>query len=172
MADNRHHISNRALHTCMVIAVLVMAAMTSCFQNTTYYHYHSTNVEGWERFDFLEYQMPPVATSGYYVEEIGLRTNSQYPFSQITLVVNQCVVSTTNRTPGKYKSDTIVVDVYDQQGHPLGDGVAVRTHVIPFKSLKLQTGDSLSVKIKHDMRQTTLPGVAGVGLKVTRQYDE
>lgn len=171
MAGNRHHVSNK-LSCYAGIVFLVMAVLTSCYQNTTYYHYHSTNMDGWDRFDFLEYQMPPVTLDGYYVEEIGLRTNSQYPFRQIILVVNQCVVSTTSRMPGKFKSDTIVVDVYDQQGHPLGDGVAVRNHVIPFKSLKLQTGDSLSVKIKHDMRQTTLQGVAGVGLKITRQYDD
>ena len=50
-----------------------------------------------------------------------------------------------------------------------GRGVDLRQHVIPLKTLSLKAGDSLSVRISHDMSAFTLQGVSDVGLKVTRQ---
>ena len=132
---NKHSMPLLNHRTILKVAVALLATATfaACFDHTTFFNYHAIAPEGWDKPDFQEYNVDPIETDGYYVEEIGLRTSSAYPFRRIHLVVRQ-----------------------DQ-------------HVIPLKTLSLKAGDSLSVRISHDMSAFTLQGVSDVGLKVTRQ---
>ena len=151
----------------MAVAIFATATFVACFQNTAYYHYHSTDADCWDRFDFLEYHVPAVGQEGYYVEEIGIRFSEQYPYGQLGLVVNQTVVHTLSKRLGRFKSDTLLVDLYDQAGRPAGDGINLRQVVIPLKSVKLEKGDSLALSIQHNMKNTAIKGVSAIGVKVT-----
>ncbi len=151
----------------MAVAILATATFMSCFQYTAYFRYCSTESEGWNRFDFLEYRVPAIGQEGYYVEEIGIRYNERYPYRQLGLVIDQTVVHTASKRMGRYKSDTLRVDLYDEDGKPRGEGANLKLLVIPLKSVKLEQGDSLSVRIRHNMKKTTVKGVSAIGLKVT-----
>ena len=156
----------------IAVASLATATFVSCYQNTSFYQYHSTDIKGWERSDFLEYHVSPVSQKGYYVEEIGIRTATTFPYRNLSLVVNQHVVSTTGQQTGRFRSDTVVVDIFDENGRLLGQGANLKQYVIPFKSLKLEVGDSLSIRIHHNMKSIAVPGVSDVGVKLTYQYAE
>ena len=153
----------------VAVALLATATFAACFDHTTFFNYHAIAPEGWDKPDFQEYNVDPIETDGYYVEEIGLRTSSAYPFRRIHLVVRQDIISTTGTHPSRFRCDTVRVDIYDSWGKSKGRGVDLRQHVIPLKTLSLKAGDSLSVRISHDMSAFTLQGVSDIGLKVTRQ---
>ena len=93
----------------VAVAFLATATFVSCYQNTAFYRYFPVNIEGWEKADFLEYSVPSVSLGGYYVEEIGVRTSRDYPYRQLSLAIQQKVISTTGEQPMRVKKDTIVI---------------------------------------------------------------
>ena len=151
----------------IAVAFLATALFASCFPDTVFYQYHSTSLKGWDRVDKLEFSVPVVNNSGYYLEEIGVRTDGRYPFRTLSLVVDQTVVATAGHRIVPQRSDTLGLEIYDDSGKPLGDGVSIKQHVMPFRNIQLETGDSIFVSIHHNMRRASLEGVAGIGLKVT-----
>ena len=119
----------------VAVAFLATATFVSCYQNTAFYRYFPVNIEGWEKADFLEYSVPSVSLGGYYVEEIGVRTSRDYPYRQLSLAIQQKVISTTGEQPMRVKKDTIVIEVYEEEGRVEGRGVNLKQHTFPFKSL-------------------------------------
>ncbi len=153
----------------VAVALLATATFAACFDHTEFFNYHPIDTEGWGRNDVQEYHVRPVAADGYYVEEVGVRTSAEYPYRRLNLIVRQDIVSTNGSHLSRSRCDTLTIDVYNSWGKPEGKGVDLFQHVIPFKTLSLKAGDSLSVRIGHDMQAYTLKGVSDVGLKVTRQ---
>lgn len=151
----------------LAAAVIAAAFLNACYQRTAYFHYHSTPLDGWNRQHQLTYEVSPVTHPGYYVEEIGVRTTAQYRYQQLFLVVEQFVVHTANHQMGKMKSDTICIDIYDSKGRPQGTGISTHQLIYPLKSLKLETGDSLVMRIRHNMHAISPNGIAAIGLKLT-----
>ncbi|MBO4850293.1 MAG: gliding motility lipoprotein GldH [Prevotella sp.] len=151
---------------------VVMATLSACYQSTAYFRYFSTPIEGWERDSVLHYHVPAVRAAGLYVEEIGVRPSATYPFKQLSLVVDQKIISTNDSHSNIFKSDTIIIDVYDDEGHLRGKGIDLRQLVTPVKGLRLQAGDSIAMAIRHNMRRYAIEGISDVGLKVTRAYGD
>ena len=151
---------------------IVTAVVTACYQSTAYFRYFSTNIQGWERDSVLRYHVPAVREGGYYVEEIGVRPSAKYPFKQLSLVVDQRIISTNDSHSNIFKTDTLTLDVYDTEGRLQGKGVDLRQLVTPLKGLRLQVGDSISLAIRHNMRRYAIEGICDVGVKVTRAYGE
>ena len=156
----------------VAVAFFATATFVSCYQNTAYFKYFPIKIEGWEKADFLEFIVPSVSLGGYYVEEIGVRTSRDYPYRQLSLAIDQKIISTTGEQPTRVKKDTIIVDIYDEEGRVEGRGVNLRQHNIPFKSFKLYPGDSIVMRISHGMQRLSVKGISDVGLKVTRQYGD
>jgi gliding motility-associated lipoprotein GldH len=66
----------------LMVAAFVLA---SCFQRTVYDEYAHTPIAGWEKNDTLSFDIPPILTTGYYQENLGLRITGAYPFTGLTL---------------------------------------------------------------------------------------
>lgn len=160
------------LMATMATALLATVMVVACFQSTAYFRYFSTNIKGWQRDSVLHYHVPAVEENGYYVEEIGVRACKQYPFRQLSLVVDQKVISTNDSHSNIFKTDTLTFDIFDEMGKIKGKGVNLYQIVIPFKSLKLQKGDSISMDIHHNLSRFSVNGISDVGLKVTKAYSE
>ena len=169
-SDSKMNLRSSIGKIMVAVAFLATATFVSCYQNTAFYRYFPVNIEGWEKADFLEYSVPSVSLGGYYVEEIGVSTSRDYPYRQLSLAIQQKVISTTGEQPMRVKKDTIVIDVYDEEGRVEGRGVNLKQHTIPFKSLRLHPGDSIMMRISHNMQRLSVKGVSDVGVKVTRQY--
>ncbi|MBR0116832.1 MAG: gliding motility lipoprotein GldH [Prevotella sp.] len=151
------------------VTILVVSALVACFNRTSFYHFHAIDLDGWDRIDFQEYEVKALEEDGYYVEEIGVRTSTAYPFQSLNLIVKQDIISTTKSHPNRFRCDTLRIDIYDSWGKPKGKGVDLYQHMIPLKTLPLKAGDSLSVRIAHGMKVFSVKGVSDVGLKITRQ---
>jgi gliding motility-associated lipoprotein GldH len=156
----------------MAVAVLATAMLLACYSDTVYHHYYPTDLGGWDRAEVFEHNVSPVANGGYYVEEVGIRADASFPYRSVSLVIDQWIIHTQNKVPSDFKSDTVSIDIYDQQGQALGCGVNLRQYTYPFRSVKLQQGDSISLQIHHNMKNKSVSGIANVGLRVSFQYAE
>ena len=129
----------------------------------TYSRYKPLSTEGWQRNDTVAIVMGPVRQGGHYAEQLGLRTNSHYPFMQIVLIVNQEA-----RPSGMRRTDTLCVDITDDDGHVTGKGISHYQHLYPLPTVALNSGDTLRASINHDMLRSPLKGITEVGLTMTR----
>ncbi len=159
----------------VLVGLFTACLLTACFPNTRYVDYHHTAVSGWEKDSVLVFLVPPLDEGGPYVEEIGLRTESSYPFLHLSLVVEQQVVSLGSAAKDqvsrneKHIVDTLDLPIYEEDGSPVGLGLSVYRQELPFRFLNLQSGDSMVVKIHHNMRRRLLPGVSEVGIHLLKR---
>lgn len=148
----------------MVLTAVTCGMMTACIGNTVYHQYAHTPLEGWERNDTLKFQVPRAQVEGQYEEEIGLRINGEYPFLGLRLIVNQTVYP-------KHQTyiDTLDCELINKNGNATGKGVTMYQYQFHLTTLRLEKGDSLSVSVRHDMKREILPGIADVGVKLSKQ---
>ena len=152
----------RALVAAFVamVATFIVAACTGGVVYDTYRH---TQLSGWDKGDTLFYDITPLRQSGRYRQEIGLRVNESFPFTGLTLVVDKVV------EPGhRIMIDTVNCRLADSKGNTLVQGVSYYQYDFIVSEDNLQEGDSLHVGIRHIMKREILPGIADVGLRLTR----
>lgn len=148
----------------LMVAVASAVVLSACVGNVVYDKYASTMVEGWERSDTLVFGVPSLKSSGRYRQEIGLRINSAYPFTALSLLVERTV------EPGHRVSlDTLNCRLYDGKGNTLGNGVSYFQYDFILSEDDLQQGDSLNVRIHHIMMREILPGISDIGLRLVRK---
>ena len=160
-------------HTLLYIcACVTFLALTCCKGRTVYNHYEHTPIAGWEKNDTLSFRIGPVAATGEYVEEIGLRISADYPFTGLNLIVEQTltecgkkpIMQEDRRTE---RSDTLTCSLIDQQGRAKGRGISHYQYLFHLTTLKINEGDMLYVAIRHDMKREILPGIADIGVKLS-----
>lgn len=150
----------RLLHTSL-LAVTVAVAMSACGGGTVYSKYVPTPVDGLERNDTVAFDVPPVASTGRYRQEVGLRITAGFPFKELALEVRQTV------EPGhRVRVDTLTCRLYDDGGNLLGHGLSVFQYGFILADTELHKGDSLHVRIRHVMKRQILPGITDIGFCV------
>lgn len=152
---NRHHIA----------ALFITAAVClSCQNNIVYDHYESTQLAGWARNDTITFAVPAAAESSNYSTSLGMRINSAFPFMSITMIVER------NIFPRHITvSDTLNCPLIDKKGKPMGQGLNFFQYTFPLKDVPLSEGDSIFVRVRHDMRMEMLPGVADIGIEMRKK---
>jgi len=139
--------------------VLVLMA---CHLSTVYSHYEHVPVSGWERNDTLTFCIKPLKQEGTYREDIGIRINGTFPFMGLTLIINQQVFPSLES-----RKDTLSFDLVGEDGNAKGQGVNHYQYTLPLTMLTLNEGDSLCVRIRHDMKREILPGITDIGVSLT-----
>lgn len=155
-----------------VLILSVAAVVAACNRKTVFAQYRHTPVSGWERNDTLDYLFKPTAAmraaNGQSVTEyeqtIGLRINGTYPFKSLYLVVEQTVLPS-----GVVHTDTLVCHLVSDRGTFNGKGVGYYQYLFHLNNIRLAADDSLLIHIRHDMKREILPGIADVGVKISRQ---
>lgn len=147
-----------------LIAFTILAGLSSCDESLAYSHYEHTQLTGWEKSDTLYFNTPRMSKKGRYRIELGLRTTGDYPFTSLTLNIEQCVY------PAKStKNYSIKCQLMDENGITKGQGVSVYQFAFPVADTDLNEGDSVQISIRHDMKREILPGIADVGIKLSRK---
>lgn len=136
--------------------------MASCNRKIVFDRYQSTDIEGWEKNDTLIFCVPPVAEAGVYKEEVGLRINAAYPFTGLSLVVEQ-----TLHPANVTRRDTLNCRLITDKGSVKGRGVVSYQYAFHLTNITLVPNDSLTVRIHHNMRREILPGISDVGIRLT-----
>lgn len=145
---------------------LVMFAMlfVACDHRTVYDRYQSTALAGCEKNDTLSFTIPPLKDAATYSALLGVRTTDAYPFTAITLIVEQEIMPA-----HRLVTDTLCCNLTDEQGNMLGEGISYRQYQFDICKLQLQEGDSLHIVVRHDMKREILPGVADVGIQLKKE---
>lgn len=156
MMNTRRQI--RRLLACVPLAL----ALGSCDSGVVYDSYGHVGSYGWDKGDTLFFDIPPVKAAGSYSFSVGLRTNSNFPFMSLSLVVERLV-----NPGGKVYVDTLKCRLADEKGHVSGHGISCYQYDFDIPAVGLHRGDSVRVGVRHIMRRETLPGISDIGLKVT-----
>ena len=149
---------------CSCVALAVALAMAGCNRKTIFSHYVAVSQSGWERTDTLHFAVPRIPQTARYAETVGLRITSHYPFTALTVIAEQHAVPS-----GIRRTDTICCRLTDESGTVIGSGLNHYQYLFSLHPLPLCEGDSLCVSIRHHMMRETLPGIADVGLIVSRE---
>ncbi len=148
-------------HRIATSLVAFLLICTACTRDRVYDHYNHTPIAGWEKIDTLTYNVPPLAHSGKYGMELGLRTNNAFPFISLTLIVEQTIYPSQET-----RRDTVECKLIDKAGASNGKGVSYYQYQFPVNEQFLQQDDSLYITIRHDMQREILPGISDVGINI------
>lgn len=155
--------SRRLNRGIAVVALAVAVGLSACGGGVVYDTYRHTQLSGWGKEDTLFFDVPPLAEDGRYRQVVGLRINESFPFTGLTLVVDQTV------EPGnRVFTDTVNCKLTDEKGHTLGQGVSYYQYDFIVSDLSLAKGDSLHIGVRHIMKREILPGIADIGLRMSR----
>lgn len=142
----------------LLAGLWMMVLSTACEHRMVYNHYEHVTAAGWEKTDDISFDVRPVSSSGKYAELVELRINHDYPFTGLTLIVEQTIY------PSKVmRCDTLNCQLIDQQGNTIGNGVSQYQYQFSLATLRLAKNDSLHVSIRHDMKREILGGITDVG---------
>lgn len=153
----------RNSYTLLYIIVWGALMLTACQESTIYNRYLHTNVKGWERNDTLRFVIPPIKQSGRYTEEVGLRTNGDFPFTDLTLIIEQTKVKA-----GIKRLDTLACTLMNEQGHVEGAGISLYQYTFPLATLELDQEEELHIAVRHDMKREMLPGITDIGIRIEK----
>lgn len=66
-------------------------------------------------------------------------------------------------------NDTVNCKLTDRHGNASGTGVNFHQYRFPITELQLQDGDSIHIRVRHDMKREILPGISDVGISLRRK---
>lgn len=144
-------------HLLFIISSL---ALSSCRQRPVLYDYVPVNPHGWLTTDTLRFTLPAVPADGDYTFSLGTRFNSQYPYEDLWLVLEQRYLSVRRR-------DTLHLAMPTEKPTWLTNGIAFHEAEAPVTTTHL-TPQQMPVEllVYHVMRHQCLTGITEVGVKV------
>lgn len=152
--------SNNCPLSCL-FALTVALAIAGCNRKTIYHHYEHAPVAGWEKSDTLTFTVK-AKERAVVQRDVELRISGDYPFQQLNLIVEQTAYPAAIR-----RRDTLNCNLIDPQGNIDGKGLSLYQYRFHMTDISLNEGDSLCVRIRHNMKREILPGIADVGLRLT-----
>ena len=157
---NSFKIANK--YTLYIIIALTL--LISCrSQRTLLHEFAAIDGEEWNIIDSLHFEIDSVTTSGNCETTLEFRTNANYPYRNISILMTQSL-----RNKNKDITKTLAYDIVDESGKNNGEGITYLTHRIPFCTMEIQEGDTVDIFIRHNMQDNILPGIADVGVLVEK----
>lgn len=160
-------------YTFIILAAVLL--LSACDDKMVYSEYNHTPVGGWEKNEPVSYTIAPIKDDGVYNLSLNLRLSGTYPFRNLHLMVRQTVY------PKGYGTDSIpplpvrnITDmptcmVTDDRGTMLGSGVTYYQYDIPLRKVNYHSGDSIVLTVSHTMKREILPGIADVGITLSKE---
>lgn len=154
----------RNKYTLLYIGLIIVGTLlTACHRHTVYHQYEHIPVEGWEHNDTLSFMVPAISASDNYLSELGVRINSNYPYTNLNIIVEQTILPNCQT-----RRDTLSCSLIDEKGTTKGTGVNYYQYLFPIATERIAQGDSLLVNIRHNMRDDILQGISDVGFRLSR----
>lgn len=145
-------------HIAVITAVCLLM---SCAAGTAYHHFEHTEAMGWDKRDTFYFKVDTILHAGNYAVLLCLRADAEYPYRSLSVRM-MCEV----RPGGTVSAHTVTLDMIRENGTRNGDGITYYTIEMPIDTLFMRPGDSLLMKVAHNMRRETMPGIMDVGVKV------
>ena len=144
--------------------LFLLLLATACQNDKVYDTFLHTPLSGWEKNDTLTFNIPQIRKSDVYYSGLTLRINNDFPFKSLTLIVEQTIWPSHARY-----TDTLNCNLIGDNGIAKGHGVSYYQYDFPIRNLHLQTGDSLHIQVRHDMKREILPGVSNIGINLSHR---
>lgn len=147
------------------IAIVIMAIcpLMSCTTDTVYHHFRHTAEEGWDKRDTFYFTIDTLLREGDYRTTLCLRTDATYPYRNLSVRAAMTV------RPGNTSiMQRLDFRIENQDRRANGNGITLKNHEKYIGTIHLKPGDSLTVKVAHNMRRETMPGIKDIGIKVTK----
>ena len=144
------------------MGIIAATALQSCNESKVYDKYDHTPLSGWEKNDTLRFDIPRLTADGMYESTLGLRITDNYPFMGLTLIVEQRLMPADT-----IFTDTVKCKLTDRNGKTRGKGVSYYQFRFPVTKMQLSKGDSLHIRVRHDMKREMLPGISDVGISLS-----
>lgn len=145
------------------LLLLLLSLLTACDNKKVYDQFNHAPITGWEKTDSLIFCIPKLQEAGDYSLQLKMRADNSYPFMSVVLIVDQTVL------PEKQVySDTINCRLTDKYGNTLGKGINLYQFEFNVSDRRLNKDDSLYVTVRHDMKREILPGIADIGIALSK----
>lgn len=159
-----HRVRRSSSHI-LLIAAFFMATMVACEQDEVYSRFYHLQNGKWHSDSVLVFGIDSLNTtlSSQYQVTVELTTNRSYPYSDLSLLVDQVRMDTVVHT------DTFNIQLADEYGKWLGSGIGgLHQLSLPYQSF--DTRDSVyrntTLTLRHGMRENQLKGIEKVGVKI------
>lgn len=147
-----------------IAAIAAICLFASCTTDVTYHHYEHIAHEGWDKRDTIRFTVDTIRQAGKYMTTLCMRSTAEYPYRNISMRVFEEV-----RPSSKLFIHRMDFNIVNENGTQTGNGINYFTNEIPIGTLELHPGDTLMIKVGHNMRNETLHGIEDLGIKVTAQ---
>lgn len=163
-------IKKNSIYTVILCFVSILL-LTSCKDQAFFDQFQSTH-GAWERNDIKKFTFEQKDTVGKYDVLIRLRTNEQYPFSNIFLIVK------TYGPDDQTMIDTVQYVMANPDGTLMGDGFTdTKLSDLYFReNYKFKTQGVYKLEVEHAIRNaddvdgiSSLEGITDVGLKIEKK---
>lgn len=144
---------------------LLSMLFTACSGSTFMHEYHDVNLWGWNAEDTVAFDLPPITSTGEVEAEIGVRFTDSYRYNDLRLLGTLACDGTVVR------ADTILVQIFQENGTTEGEGFPYTTITGPATSFQADSGHVYSYKVTHLMTQMPVKGIAGIGLRLTSRTE-
>ncbi len=150
---------NNLTRIIYALILTVVWGMTSCSrQRMVYANYEHIDDEAWEKTDTITFDVPPLETAGTYREKLGLRLADNFPFMTLSMEMEVQVLPKDMIFSTQHKFNVI-----DQLGNSKGKGLSLQQFDFDIDEVELEQGDSLHIRVAHNMKREILPGVVDLG---------
>ena len=130
---------------CLLVSACAKEGEIVCYEDIT-------DPEGWWERDTIYLRPDTIALAGTYRCDLNIRTTSVYPYRNFSVIAH---------INGRKERHTLHFDIAN-------NGTAYTEQQATLGLLTLQRGDSVIVAVKQNMRRETMPGIAGVGLRLMK----
>lgn len=147
----------------LALFVMLVLALSGCRREKVYLDYVHAPSDGWKRADTIHFNVSPLKEAGDYCLRLGLRSDNDYPFMNIAVIVEQQLLP-----DGHLFIDTIKCDLTRSNGRSRGMGVNLYQYVVDIDTIYLDMDDSLAISIRHDIKCDTLKGISDIGIELVK----
>jgi gliding motility-associated lipoprotein GldH len=151
-----------------VLLILVVILLFSCDKKRVFDEYKSIG-NAWNKDSIVTFNLPELDSTKRYNLFVNLRTNKNYPFNNLFLIV------AIERPNGFTKVDTLEYLMANPDGSLLGDGFSDIKESKLFYKEKVRFRGKYKVHIKQAVREngkvpgvTALEGITDVGFRIEK----
>ncbi len=157
------------LYAVSILIVSMLTLLTGCTNGYSAYHNHRTitHEQGWHKDSILFFHATGLDSTASYNGYVEVRNNNFYPFSNLWLYYG------TDRAE-QHMLDTVNLTLAKPNGEWIGKGWGnyhLVTHPL-FENITPAQNGSLTVHIRHGIRDVYLKGINSIGVRLEKNEHE
>nr|WP_308533243.1 gliding motility lipoprotein GldH [uncultured Prevotella sp.] len=156
---------------CFIAFIAFIINAISCNDPRIYDKYQNVSLQGWNRRDTLTFDIPR-QWEGRYLLFLGIRTAKNFPYRNLSVIVNEQIISVKGRKRTiRYSNCNIIrCKIVNKKGQIIGhENISNNTIRSYIKSFYLKRNDSIHITINHNMNEDVLQGVSNIGITLIKQ---